>query len=117
MSANSKQAQSLLAAGLRDRLTLCLLRDAGEAPQEVMGFHAQQACEKFIKAVLVVHGVVFEPTHDLAVLVALCADHQIQVPSETDALRILNNLASIIVPASGHRVESKASALVLSIQG
>ena len=45
MNANKEQAEAMLAAGLRDRLTLRLLRESGEAPEEVMGFHAQQACE------------------------------------------------------------------------
>ncbi|WP_157817506.1 HEPN domain-containing protein [Candidatus Thiodictyon syntrophicum] len=90
---HSAQAQSMMAAGLRDRLTLRLLRDSGEAPVEVMGFHAQQACEKFIKAVLVLHGVIFERTHDLALLSSLCATHRILVPADLDALRILNSFA------------------------
>jgi HEPN domain-containing protein len=58
MNANKEQAEAMLAAGLRDRLTLRLLRESGEAPEEVMGFHAQQACEKFLKAVLVMHGII-----------------------------------------------------------
>ncbi|MBK1701667.1 HEPN domain-containing protein [Thiococcus pfennigii] len=74
MNSHSAQAQALFDAALRDRLTLRLLRDSGQAPEEVMGFHAQQACEKLIKAVLVMHGVVFERTHDLAALAALCGD-------------------------------------------
>jgi HEPN domain-containing protein len=82
MNMHSAQAQSMMAAGLRDRLTLRLLRDSGEAPVEVMGFHAQQACEKFIKAVLVLHGVIFERTHDLALLASLCAAHRILVPAD-----------------------------------
>lgn len=93
MNANKEQAEAMLAAGLRDRLTLRLLRESGEAPEEVMGFHAQQACEKFLKAVLVMHGVLFERTHDLAVLFSLCGAHRIQVPAAKDALRLLNNFA------------------------
>jgi HEPN domain-containing protein len=71
MSSHSAQARALFDAALRDRLTLRLLRESGQAPEEVMGFHAQQACEKLIKAVLVMHGVVFERTHDLAALAAI----------------------------------------------
>jgi HEPN domain-containing protein len=59
MNVHREQAESLIAAGLRDRLSLRLLRESGEAPPEAMGFHAQQACEKFIKSVLVMHGIVF----------------------------------------------------------
>jgi len=58
-----------------------------------MGFHARQASEKFIKAVLVIHGIVFERTHDLAVLAALCVAHDIQIPVSKNALLILNYFA------------------------
>ncbi len=93
MSSHSAQAQTLLDAALRDRLTLRLLRESGQAPEEMMGFHAQQACEKLIKAVLVMHGVVFERTHDLAALAALCDGHGVPAPADRNALRILNNFA------------------------
>ncbi|WP_295543278.1 HEPN domain-containing protein [uncultured Thiohalocapsa sp.] len=74
-------------------MTLRLLRESGQAPEEMMGFHAQQACEKLIKAVLVMHGVVFERTHDLAALAALCDAHGVPAPADRNALRILNNFA------------------------
>jgi HEPN domain-containing protein len=93
MNANKQQAAAMLAAGLRDQLTLRLLQESGKAPPEAMGFHAQQACEKFIKAVLVIHGIVFERTHDLAVLFSLCGTHQLRVPAAKDVLRLLNNFA------------------------
>lgn len=93
MNSHSAQAQALFDAALRDRLTLRLLCDSGQAPEEVMGFHAQQACETLIKAVLVMHGVVFERTHDLAALAALCDAHGVPPPANRNALRILNNFA------------------------
>lgn len=93
MNVHSAQAQALLDAALRDRLTFRLLRETGQAPREAMGFHAQQACEKLIKSVLVIHGVVLERTNDLAVLASLCDANGIQIPAEKDALRILNNFA------------------------
>ena len=64
MNANKEQAEALLAAGLRDRLTLRLLLESGEAPEEAIGFHAQQACEKFLKAMLLMHGLIFD-CHEL----------------------------------------------------
>ena len=93
MNEHKEQAETLLAAGLRDQLTLRLLRQSGEAPHETMGFHAQQASEKFIKAVLVMHGIVFERTHDLVSLAGLCAAHDIAMPLIGDALRPLNTYA------------------------
>lgn len=93
MSRHSAQARALFDAALRDQLTLRLLRESGQAPEEVMGFHAQQACKKLIKAVLVRHGVVFERTHDLAALAALCDAHGVPAPADRNMLRILNNFA------------------------
>ena len=40
---------------------------------EIVGFHAQQAAEKYVKAFLVCHQVEFPKTHDLARLRALVA--------------------------------------------
>ncbi|PQJ95707.1 hypothetical protein CXB77_16775 [Chromatium okenii] len=93
MSNHNAQAQALMIAGQRDDLTFHLLRESGKAPLESMGFHAQQASEKFIKAVLVIHGIIFERTHDLTVLAALCLAHDIRVPIGKNALRILNYFA------------------------
>lgn len=87
MNEHSEQAEALIAAGLRDQTTLRLLSQFDEAPHETMGFHAQQACEKFLKAVLVRHGIVFERTHDLVSLVGLCANHGISIPVSGDVLR------------------------------
>ena len=40
---------------------------------ENVGFHAQQAAEKFIKAFLVRHQIEFSKTHDIALLTQLVA--------------------------------------------
>lgn len=37
-------------------------------------FHCQQACEKYLKAFLIFHGLEFPKTHSLARLIKLCAD-------------------------------------------
>ncbi len=39
-----------------------------------IGFHAQQAAEKFLKAILVWHQIEFPKTHDVAELLDLVAD-------------------------------------------
>ena len=61
MNPHKEQAQSLIAAGKRDALAMQLLIETKRAPHETIGFLAQQACEKFIKAMLVLHGVRFIP--------------------------------------------------------
>lgn len=93
MNAHKEQAAVLFQAGRRDLLSLQLLLESGRAPHESLGFHAQQACEKFIKAVAVLHGIVFERTHDLIVLHEILSLRQIAVPAEVQTLRALNSYA------------------------
>lgn len=42
--------------------------------REAVCFHAQQAVEKFLKAVLASHGVSIKKTHNIALLLAECSD-------------------------------------------
>ena len=93
MPAHKEQAETLLQAGHRDLLALQLLNETGRAPHETIGFLAQQASEKFMKAVLVLHAVVFERTHDLIVLHGLLSQRQIAIPSDKEQLRALNSYA------------------------
>lgn len=93
MSNPLDEAVTLFNAGERDRKTFFLLLGTGEAPHENMGFCAQQACEKFIKTVLVVHGVFFSRTHDLEWLAELAQEHGLTVPVAVAALRLLNPYA------------------------
>jgi len=46
-----------------------------------VGFHAQQAVEKALKAVLAVRGVEFPFTHDIAVLIELSEDAGFEIPA------------------------------------
>lgn len=48
----------------------------------VIGFHAQQATEKAMKAVLAVRGIEIPRTHDLAYLVTVLKDGKLDVPGE-----------------------------------
>ena len=47
------------------------LIDIPEVMDETLGFHAQQAVEKLIKAVLVRNGVAYDRTHNIAYLLTL----------------------------------------------
>ena len=53
---------------------------AGGFPAEIVGFHAQQCCEKAFKAVLARTRVHYPFTHDLLALVDLLRDAGIEVP-------------------------------------
>lgn len=53
-----------------DAKAMQLLAPNSEISDEIIGFHAQQAVEKWLKAVLGSRGVEFEYTHDLHRLIA-----------------------------------------------
>jgi HEPN domain-containing protein len=50
----------------------------------ILGFHAQQAVEKSLKAVLASADVQFPYTHDLDGLIELCRGHGLDVPDALD---------------------------------
>jgi len=56
------------------------------APTEVFGFHAQQATEKLIKALLANNAIVFTRTHRLGELVDLATDNGIELPAGIEFL-------------------------------
>lgn len=56
------------------------MRDVEDFPDEIFGFHAQQAVEKALKAWLAVLGVQFPKTHDLKLLLDLLGERG--VPTE-----------------------------------
>jgi HEPN domain-containing protein len=61
---------------------------------EQVGFLAQQAIEKTIKAVLSARGVTYRRTHDLAELVDLLTDNEIPFPSGLAAAVVLTPFAA-----------------------
>lgn len=48
------------------------LKLGANCPTDTVAFHAQQCVEKYLKALLTLHGEEFPRTHNLAQLVALC---------------------------------------------
>jgi hypothetical protein len=62
------------------------LAENPDIPDEVVGFHAQQAVEKRIKSVLAARGVEFERTHNIAYLLRLLGDHDLAPPPNSDDL-------------------------------
>jgi HEPN domain-containing protein len=67
-------ARRFLVLADRDIKTVRQLAGIPESDDEAIGFHAQQAIEKCLKAVLALHEVPFRKTHDLAELVDLLRD-------------------------------------------
>lgn len=55
-------------------------------PDDVLGFHAQQAVEKSVKAVLANNDVSYERTHNIAYLLTLLDSADIPPPENADSL-------------------------------
>jgi HEPN domain-containing protein len=64
-----------------------------EIADTVLGFHAQQAIEKWLKAVLARQAVDFEYTHDLRHLIALVEDSGVNFPFDTPTVVRLTEYA------------------------
>ena len=86
-------AQLLLESASQDLAACRLLSASAGIGDAVVGFHAQQAVEKSLKAVLSAHRIEFRRSHDLVTLLDLLQDNQIAPPPEADWLDELNPYA------------------------
>jgi HEPN domain-containing protein len=73
-----------------DETVLEKLLDDADVPDDVLGFHAQQAIEKHLKAVLAFNGITFERTHSIAYLTSLLEHHGIELPSGREEIEGLS---------------------------
>jgi HEPN domain-containing protein len=74
-------ARLLIRKAEGDEAVLLKLLDDPEIPDDVLGFHMQQAVEKRLKAVLVLHGVEYERTHSVSYLTTLIERRGIELPA------------------------------------
>jgi len=82
MSQPADLARALLNLARDDDVALQALLDGTAVSDAIIGFHAQQAVEKALKAVLAAQGVDFPYTHDVDGLMELCRDSGLEVPHE-----------------------------------
>ena len=84
MPDNQDQAISELAnewmQRARNDLALAQLTDEKRIAPDILVFHAQQAAEKAIKALLVRYQVEFPFTHSIGALLSVCQSNNIEVP-------------------------------------
>ena len=76
-----KCATMLIRAAERDFEALRFMRDSDEIPDEVFGFHVQQAAEKSLKAHLALLGETYPLTHNLEALLDMLAKRSIATAS------------------------------------
>ena len=69
-----KSARMLVEAAERDIEALRVMRRLDGIPDEIYGFHVQQAAEKLLKAGIALLGVSYPLTHSIETLLALLAD-------------------------------------------
>jgi HEPN domain-containing protein len=82
-------ARVLLARAIEDETLVRKVSSDTDIADAIVGFHAQQAVEKLIKAVLAARGVAFMKSHALSYLVGLVEESEIEAPeclSEADVL-------------------------------
>jgi HEPN domain-containing protein len=82
-------ARVLLARAIDDETLVRKVSPDTDIADAIVGFHAQQAVEKLIKAVLAARGVAFMKSHALSYLIGLVEENKIETPqdlSEADVL-------------------------------
>ncbi|MDP2833172.1 MAG: HEPN domain-containing protein [Pseudomonadota bacterium] len=87
------EVRTLLRVAAQDMAVLRLILDAPQIEIEGVCFHAQQCVEKALKAMLAMHGVVYERTHNLVSLADTLADLGVATPVDTEVLLRLNPCA------------------------
>ena len=86
-------AHTLLESAPQYVRAMTVLAEVPDLHDAIIGFHAQQAVEKCLKAVLSHGSVVFRRTHDIAELLDLLADAGLPAPPHADSLDDLNPYA------------------------
>jgi HEPN domain-containing protein len=83
-------ARLLLTRAIDDETLVRKVSADTDIADAILGFHAQQATEKLIKAVLVARGVAFIKSHALSYLVGLVEEHHIGAPPELSEADVLS---------------------------
>ncbi len=88
-----KFARKLLFKADQDLLVLKKLQTDPDITTEILGFHAQQAAEKMLKAVLAAQQIRFPFTHRLTELIDAIKNTGLLFPQKFEALRYLTPFA------------------------
>lgn len=93
MTPQRDEAERFMRLARRDEAAFRALLDSATVDFAVACFHAQQAVEKALKAVMFLHGLEFRRTHDLEELSGTLADAGVNIPLEGEELRRLTPYA------------------------
>jgi hypothetical protein len=83
-------ARVLLARAIDDETLVRKVCSDADVADSIVGFHAQQAAEKLIKAVLAARGVTFAKSHALSYLIGLVEENHIEAPDELSEADVLS---------------------------
>lgn len=81
-----ERARAFLERADADLAAVRALETVDTVPDEIFGFHGQQAAEKLLKAVLAGHGIEFPRTHSLRFLLDLLADRRLAPPAQFEGI-------------------------------
>ena len=85
-----ERAKLLLAKARDDEILIEEIISKERIRDEIIGFHAQQAAEKLLKALLMARNIPYRKTHDLRELIDLIRDHDIKFPESLMEIRTLS---------------------------
>ncbi|HUV82129.1 MAG TPA: HEPN domain-containing protein [archaeon] len=88
-----ERAKLLLSKALDDEVLLEEIVTNEKITDEIIGFHAQQAAEKLLKALLMAREIPYRRTHDLRELIDLISDQNIHFPEPLMEVRTLSPFA------------------------
>ncbi len=83
-------ARVLLARAIEDETLVRKVSPDTDIADAIVGFHAQQAVEKLMKAVLAARGVAFMKSHALSYLIGLVEENEIEAPDELTEADVLS---------------------------
>lgn len=90
---NRKLAEQFLSKANQDMTVIEKWIKDPDIADEILGFHAQQAAEKMLKAVLAYQEIDFPFTHRLSDLIDLSKEHDICLPDRFEDVRFLTPFA------------------------
>lgn len=86
-----------------------------QCPFRLVAYHAQQCAEKYLKGFLVLHGVDFPYTHNIARLVELCGEHGARAEDYKDAEELTPFAITVRYPGDDEPVSESEARRALHI--
>lgn len=117
MASSRDLARLLLARAAEDATAASELLLIGRVTDAIVAFHAQQAVEEVLKAVLASREIDFPLTHDLRALEELCTSNGIATPAElADVDRLTPYAARARYEAPDPATVGRKTAIALATQ-